>query len=296
MRRFVLASILACLPLAAEEPTCPLCGKKAAAFENSPQGALQKYQFAVITHDEALLRDACQGLDDQARKRTLEHDPRIWQVARWRVEACEVDGDRATLTVRKASDVDPVRLCASRVDGLWRMDFGAEPPATMGELAQALLKQLVVTEGVWRMTDSDRNGAQDYWTQDVAAFFYARDAAGNPLKYVDVTIANADRSGLARWSKEPATPKSGYWLRAMKTDEEGKAYAQDGDGDGVASTNHGKFAFCAWPAEYRKGVTLTYIANEEGVLYEKDLGTEGTEGVDAWPSADPMTQGWKPCE
>jgi hypothetical protein len=38
--------------------------------------------------------------------------------------------------------------------------------------AEVALKQIVSTEGVWRGTDSDRNGSQDYWTRDVAGFYY----------------------------------------------------------------------------------------------------------------------------
>jgi len=160
--------------------------------------------------------------------------------------------------------------------------------------AVAALKQLVSTEGVWRQTDSDRNGAQDYWTKDIAAFYFTKDAGGRMLKYVDIGMAKADRAGLAAWSKEAGTPKAGYWLRVLKTDQGGEEYLLDGDG--VASTNPAKYAFCAYPAEYDKSGVRTFIVNEEGVVYQKDQGPDVTEGTDRWPSEDPTTAGWVASE
>ncbi len=165
------------------------------------------------------------------------------------------------------------------------------------------LKQLVSTEGVWRQTDSDRNGAQDYWTRDVAGFYYVQDASGKVLRYMDVGMAKADRLGLGTYLKDPPQPHRGYWLRAMKTDERGKPYI---DGDfplpratpvsDRPSTNAAKYAFCAYPTEYGVTGTLTYIVNEEGVVYEKDLGADAKEGCETWPDADPTTKGWVASE
>ena len=34
----------------------------------------------------------------------------------------------------------------------------------------------------------------------------------------------------------------------------------------------GGFAFVAYPAEYRSSGVMTFIVNEDGIVYEKDLG------------------------
>ncbi|GEM_PF-2323763 len=162
--------------------------------------------------------------------------------------------------------------------------------------AQAALKQLVSTEGVWRQIDADRNGCQDYWTRDVSGFYYCQDAGGSALKFIDISLANADRPGLSNHSEATPRDKSGYWLRVMKTDEDGQAYASNADGDGHSSTNWGKYAFCAFPAEYGKTGLNTFIVNQEGVIYRKDLGSGAGSGCDTWPAVDPMTQGWAPTE
>ena len=55
------------------------------------------------------------------------------------------------------------------------------------------------------------------------------------------------------------------------------------------------FAFVAYPAEYRNSGVMTFIVNQDGVVYEKDLGAD-TEKLasamteynpdDSWRSAD----------
>jgi hypothetical protein len=39
----------------------------------------------------------------------------------------------------------------------------------------------------------------------------------------------------------------------------------------------GGFAFVAYPAEYRSSGVVTFIVNQRGVIYEKDLGEKTAE-------------------
>ncbi|GEM_PF-4433435 len=190
-----------------------------------------------------------------------------------------------------------VSLRFGREDGVMKVidsDRVANPYNEV--IAQSALKQIVSTEGVWRQCDSDMNGSQDYWTLDVAGFYYRLDSTGTHLKYVDVSMARADRAGLAAYAEERPEPKGGYWLRVMVTDETGERYRQDPDGDGAENTNPSKYGFCAYPVEYGVSGTMTYIINEEGVVYEKDLGADAKEGCETWPDADPMSKGWVASE
>ncbi len=163
-------------------------------------------------------------------------------------------------------------------------------------VAQSMLKQLVSTEGVWRQTDSDLNGAQDYWTLDVAGYYYRLDASGNTLKYIEARMAKADRLGLGKYTKDAPEPRDGYWLRAMTTDEAGNAYTANTNEAQTVGMNPSKYGYCAYPAEYGVSGTMTYIVNEEGVVYEKDLGADSKDGCDTWPASDPSTAGWVASE
>jgi hypothetical protein len=47
------------------------------------------------------------------------------------------------------------------------------------------------------------------------------------------------------------------------------------------------FAFVAYPAEYRSSGVMTFIVNESGVTYEKDLGPDTTKIAEAMTTYDP---------
>lgn len=197
-----------------------------------------------------------------------------------------------------------VSLRLGREDGVMKVIDADRVSDSRSEMTpQQMLQQLNSTEGVWRQTDTDRNGVQDYWTRDVAGYYYIQDAAGQELRYITEVMARADRLGLGTYRKDNPTPLSGYWLRAMKTDEDGNPYIEEGGSVPTAvpvadhaSTNTSKYGYCAYPVEYGVAGTKTYIVNEEGVLYEKDLGPDATEGCDTWPADDPTTKGWVASE
>ncbi|MEK7866785.1 MAG: DUF2950 family protein [Planctomycetota bacterium] len=190
----------------------------------------------------------------------------------------------------------------------WFEDISAKATAKLGKggagatrmkaneiSATTVLMMIVSTEGVWRQIDADRNGRQDYWTQDVAGLCYLTDAAGEELRLMDIPVAQADRVGVARYGKREAKPKSGYWFQAMKLGVSGDAYA-DGSDPNCNGSNPRSFGFCAYPAEYEVTGVRTYIVNEEGVIYSKDLGPEAKDGAEQWPAEDPAANGWEVVE
>jgi hypothetical protein len=146
---------------------------------------------------------------------------------------------------------------------------------------------------VFRRTDADGNGAQDYWTADVAGLYALEDANGQMLKFLDFSMAKADvkplREAYSWQPPEKAQPKAGYFWRVIERDAEGKPYRQDNDGDGKSCTNPSKYAVCAFPAEYNKDGIRTFITNESKLVYYKDT---GGKPVVQWPGDDPLKQGW----
>jgi len=298
-RASAVAPSVAPLPAAAEAPR-PAPAAEAPrprfealpAFGNTPEGAFARVKLGVMTHDETVLRDATTGLSDPQ----IEVLKGASTLLLLEVQGCDAGGDEATLHVQAPGE-NPRDLRAVRIDDAWRIDlarvWGEAVVGRNESAAQAMLKQIVSTEGVWRQTDSDRNDTLDYWTEDVAGFYYVQDAGGNTLKYIDVSMAHADRNGLVRYSEEPATPKNGYWLRVMEWDECSQRYRIGPVGH---ATNPSKYGFCAWPMEYGVTGTHTFIVNEEGVVYQRDLGPGVQEGCDRWPAADPTMEGWVASE
>ena len=81
----------------------------------------------------------------------------------------------------------------------------------------------------------------------------------------------------------------GYYykiLTAQKNAARGKAYSYlDGD--------HMKlgFALIAWPAEYGKSGIISFLINQDGMLYEKDMGTDTDQMAQKMTQYNPDT-GW----
>ena len=100
----------------------------------------------------------------------------------------------------------------------------------------------------------------------------------NPL------IAYANGRGAGDQGFDPV-PFNGYFFRVLTsqgTNAPGgaKSYVVDGK-------MTGGFAFVAYPAEYRSSGVMTFIIDESGVLYQKDLGPNTTKIAEAMSAFDP---------
>ena len=162
-------------------------------------------------------------------------------------------------------------------------------PAANELIAQLSLQLLRQAEETLRTSDSDRNGAADYWTRDVAGLYALKDAAGQPIFLIDPQMAAADPDGAPRYGLTPA-PKNGYFFKMLSSDPDGQPYQADEDKDGSAFTNKARFGVAAWPAQHGEGGRFTYIVSETGKIWKKD--TEGRP-VGRWPGKDPALDGWE---
>ena len=104
---------------------------------------------------------------------------------------------------------------------------------------------------------------------------------------IDPLIASAgqeNRNSTGAATDNPI-PFNGYYFRILTRQGEnapggGKSYIVDGK-------MIGGFAFVAYPAEYRSSGVVTFIVNQSGVVYEKDLGPDTTELATAITSYNP---------
>jgi hypothetical protein len=70
------------------------------------------------------------------------------------------------------------------------------------------------------------------------------------------------------------------------------SHAQSGSKDYVVDGKMvGGFAIVAYPAEYGNSGVMTFIINQDGVLFQKDLGKTTAETATAMSEFDPDT-GW----
>jgi hypothetical protein len=114
-----------------------------------------------------------------------------------------------------------------------------------------------------------------------------------PPSPVGPLLAFAAGQGYSRKQGEPMPPFHGYYYRAIA--RQGPA-AKGGAHDYMVNGRQTKgFAFIAYPAEYRNSGVMTFIVNQDGIVYQKDLGPDSATLAAAiseynpdktWESAD----------
>jgi len=99
---------------------------------------------------------------------------------------------------------------------------------------------------------------------------YWKAAAGEPESPIGPLVASAVAKGYGKILEGPPTPYRGYYFHVLtrpgKNEPGGaKSYIVNG------KMTEG-FAFVAYPAEYRSSGVMTFIVDQDGVVFEKDLG------------------------
>jgi hypothetical protein len=104
-------------------------------------------------------------------------------------------------------------------------------------------------------------------------------------------IARATEEGYTgALDEDPPEPFHGYYFKILKAQG---PHAKGGAFDYVAGGRMVLgFALVAYPAKYEASGIMTFIVNQEGVIYEKDLGEETADQAPAMTDFDP-DDSWK---
>jgi hypothetical protein len=98
-------------------------------------------------------------------------------------------------------------------------------------------------------------------------------------------VASAGSEGYRAGAEGQRTPYHGYYYRSLYSqgpNANGGAFGYFTDG-----LLTGGFALIAWPADYGVSGVKTFIVNQDGVVFEKDLGEDTDTVVEAIQSFDP---------
>jgi len=151
-----------------------------------------------------------------------------------------------------------------------------------------------------------------------AEYFSQRHDDGSTKQYALKFISDAGKQNGLYWESPEGQPKSPLGpLAAFATDEGYKvkqdshasfhgykfrmlqrqgSHAQGGAKDYVVDGKMaGGFAFVAYPAEYGNSGVMTFIINQDGVLFQKDLGKTTTDTASTMSEFDPG-DGWNLVE
>jgi hypothetical protein len=109
---------------------------------------------------------------------------------------------------------------------------------------------------------------------------------GQPHSPLGTLVAAAAADGRTVGAAGSArVPFYGYYFRILE--EQGPAAAGGAKRYVVAGAMSGGFALVAWPAQYGKTGLTTFIVNQDGVVYEKDLGAETSAAAGGLASFNP---------
>jgi len=99
---------------------------------------------------------------------------------------------------------------------------------------------------------------------------YWKVADGEPQSPIGPLVASAVAEGYAKGQDGPPTPYRGYYYHILT--RQGKNAPGGAKGYIASGRMTEGFAFAAYPAEYRSSGVMTFIVNQDGVVYQKDLG------------------------
>jgi hypothetical protein len=212
------------------------------------------------------------------------------------------DGDVARLVV--GANDHPFAFPLGKVGERWRFDTAAGKEELLArrigenELdAVKVLQAIVDAQRDYASADRDGDGVLAY-AQKFASSPGKRDGlnwpvtAGEPASPLGELVARASGEGYQKQAKVP-TPFHGYYYRMLKG--QGKS-APGGAVDYVVKGRAiGGFAVVAWPAKYANSGIMTFVVNQDGKVYQSDLGPGTKDKVAKIHRFDPG-KGWSPVE
>lgn len=133
-----------------------------------------------------------------------------------------------------------------------------------------ICQELVATQKEFYSTHHNEYARNIFSDEGQHNGLYWKSVDGEPKSPVGPLVASAVAEGYSKGRDGAPTPYRGYYFRILT--RQGK----DAPGGGKNYIVNGKmtegFAFVAYPAKYRSSGVMTFIVNEDGVVYEKDLG------------------------
>jgi hypothetical protein len=170
------------------------------------------------------------------------------------------------------NELNTIRVCRAYVDA--QRDYASEDHTGCGllEYAQHL-----------RSTSGQHDGL--YWHAE----------PGEEVSPLGPLVAQAVGEGYSHASKiltEKQVPYQGYYFKILVRQG---PHAPGGKFDYIINGHMiAGFALVAWPAEWGNSGVMTFIINQQGKVYEKNLGAKTSEIASRMTTYDPGP-GWRPA-
>jgi hypothetical protein len=210
----------------------------------------------------------------------------------------DLEGNRKVILL--GNDRWPFTVPLVKGGELWRFDVAAGAEELLNRrigrneiLTLATLHAYVDAQREYHEAGHDGNPpayAQKLWSDEGRHNgLHWRSAPGEPESPMGDLVAEAAGEGYRKDGKDDKTVRKPYHSYLFRTlTSQGKS-APGGeksylDAKGLMT---GGFAVIAWPASYGKGGVMTFIVNQQGIVYQKNLREQTEQAVQAITAYDP---------
>lgn len=154
-------------------------------------------------------------------------------------------------------------------------------------------QELVSAEKEYRSMQNDEYAQKIFSDEGQHDGLYWKAADGQPQSPIGPLVASAVADGYAKGTDGQPTPYRGYYFRIVtRQGKNAPGGARNYLVDGKMTDG---FAFVAYPAEYRSSGVMTFVVDQDGVVYEKDLGKKTDVVAKAMKEYNPGA-GWQEAE
>lgn len=154
-------------------------------------------------------------------------------------------------------------------------------------------QELVAAEKEFYSTQQNEYAQKIFSDEGQHNGLYWKAADGEPKSPIGPLVASAVAEGYDKGRGGPPTPYRGYYFRVLT--RQGKNGPAGTKSYVVNGKMTGGFAFVAYPAEYRSSGVMTFIVNEDDVVYQKDLGKKTDVLAKAMKEYNPNSS-WQKAE
>jgi len=212
--------------------------------------------------------------------------PEQLQIPFWPVQPGKQVDQRRRMQ-RALEDVGVLEIAAAGRDELLARRIGQNELDVI-----KVLQAIVDAQNEYASEDRNGDGVLSYAQKFASASgkhdgLYWPVNAGEPPSPLGALVARAAGQGYAK--SEGPTPFHGYYYRMLKG--QGKNAASGAFDYVVRGRAIGGFAVVAYPARYANSGIMTFIINQDGKVYEADLGRETQAKASAMQLFDPG-KGW----
>ena len=280
------------------------CARKEAAPAvsgfNTPEEAAAAFVAAVQKGDVAELAKLLgPGTGDllSSGDTVADQSDRDWFVSAYNAKhSLEADGaDKRVLSV--GDDAWPMPIPIVQKDGKWVLDGAAGADEIIyrrvgrNELgAIDVCRGFVSAQQEYAASGRDGDPAGIYALKLISDEglqngLYWPTAEDEPASPAGPFVAAAAAEGYRKAEGDARAPYHGYYFRMLYTQgANANGGAKEYFKDGLLTEG---FALIAWPADYGASGVQTFIVNQDGVVFQKDLGEDTAAAVEAIQAYDP---------